>query len=201
MAEPKSGIFKSVRFKGKRQHPGDPVRRPVRAFLPAFQHRLLSWTRRLPDDIASRDRFYLLSAWNMPNLAANVSSLWILCIRFARTSNYTIVLCSKSLEISRAANSLVSRRAERLSFLLLRFPLLFFLLLYNLLFLFPIRTRDYLLSQCFHYFFFHCLPLASFFFSTFSFYYFVFHDLQAAGYDDPLPHKCYFPNFNEICHW
>lgn len=124
MAEPKSGIFKSVRFKGKRQHPGDPVRRPVRAFLPAFQHRLLSWTRRLPDDIASRDRFYLLSAWNMPNLAANVSSLWILCIRFARTSNYTIVLCSKSLEISRAANSLVSRRAERLSFLLLRFPVI-----------------------------------------------------------------------------
>lgn len=37
------------------------------------------------------------------------------CVGFAGTSNYTIVLCSKSLEISRAANSLVSRRTERLS--------------------------------------------------------------------------------------
>lgn len=46
------------------------------------------------------------------------------CVGFAGTSNYTIVLCSKSLEISRAANSLVSRRTERLSFLLL-FLLLF----------------------------------------------------------------------------
>lgn len=61
VAEPKSGIFKCS-VKDKRQHPGDPVRRPVRAFLPAFQHRLLARTHRLPDDTASRDRFYLLSA-------------------------------------------------------------------------------------------------------------------------------------------
>lgn len=47
------------------------------------------------------------------------------CVGFAGTSNYTIVLCSKSLEISRAANSLVSRRTERLSFLLLFLLLLF----------------------------------------------------------------------------
>ena len=95
--------FLNVRLKTNGQHPGDPVRRPVRAFLPAFQHRLLCWTRRLPADTASRDRFYLLYStripWNMPNLPPMYLPCGY-CVGSARTSNYTIVLCSKSFEIS-----------------------------------------------------------------------------------------------------